>query len=119
VKYFFLAIGLLITAFVLLMAAFWLTPPKVKVTQEVINGTRRLRIAPNFKINDFISITVSTGEHSELVALDASPNRLHGIQTIELPSSIGVGDVLTIRCLIQYDDPIPSAQTIQKQITVR
>ena len=116
-KWFVLTSVIVLTLFVGAILLHNLSPPDFKVHQfDTSDDGVRITIKPNFVVNSIYQITVAQSDRT-LLSRD-TPKR--GLQVFDLPDGLAAGDVLTVRCDLQYDQWMaPSITTIEKQIVLK
>jgi len=107
---------ILITFFLAANLRHNLTSPTFTVRQlEDAQGGLRIVIEPNFVVNSIYSIAVVDSNRT-LLSQD-KPQK--GRQVLGIPGEVHSGDVLTVRCDLQYDQWMaPCITTIEKRVVL-
>ncbi len=107
---------IVVVACALRMVVWWYTPPDFSVVEAPSkSGGKALVIKPNWVVRTVESIEV-TRSGTILASIDGE---LQPPYTIQMPPEARSGDVLIIRCSLQYDKPMPCITTIEHEVVVR
>ena len=93
-----------------------ITPPDFALYQsESADGSALVAIVPNFVVNSIHAITVDDADRTIVSQRDPSV----GLQVLTLPSELRSGDLLTVKCDLQYDHWMaPCITTLEKRIVL-
>jgi len=109
-----LTIASLLFLLIVIMLPFYLVSPSFKLS---IEKPGIIEISPNFVVDEIGSISISDN-HGQIIVIDEHKRRSKGNRSIQLPTSIKSGTLLTVTSTLFYDRFVPSVISVTKTIVI-